>query len=109
MKQLFSQEERKIGGVEKPAPGNEAATKEEESNSNAACPPRYEASTCQETPSAPPPYTETGNQEPSALLYIMLCKTLFPSIPYTSGPFVFMEHLGKRNLNILILSTFDLK
>merc|ERR1719431_2436369 len=56
----ISQEERKSGGVEKTAPSsNEAATKEEEKNNNATCPPSYEAATCQETPSASPPYTET--------------------------------------------------
>ena len=78
----ISQEERKSGGNETPAQSNEAATKEEESNSDVTCPPGYEAATCQETPSAPPSYTETGNQKPSALLYFMQCKTLFFTLNY---------------------------
>merc|ERR1719244_545769 len=62
----ISQEERKVGGDETPAQSNEAATKEEGSNSNVTCPPSYEAATCQETPSAPSSYTDPGTMKRSA-------------------------------------------
>jgi len=55
----ISQEERKGSGDETPTQSNEAASKEEGSNSNVNCPPCYETAMCQETPAAPPSYIET--------------------------------------------------